>query len=132
VKRIVDRNECGVAAPPRKDRGHNYDDVSGGRAPSKIDSGQGRISVKRLLPAARTAGYESSARKFRRLVATQKAVAQGQSPRTPTRWSSTGACWTERTYSARCGLVAGGVRAFADSDSADTTLVMLAESYEPR
>ncbi len=33
----------------------------------------GRISAKRLLPAARAAGYEGSARNFRRAVAAAKA-----------------------------------------------------------
>jgi len=33
---------------------------------------QGRISVKRLLPAARAVGYQGSDRNFRRLVAAAK------------------------------------------------------------
>ena len=48
------------------------------RSPSWSRSGwqktTGRISAKRLLPAARAAGYEGSARNFRRLVAEAKRV----------------------------------------------------------
>ncbi len=46
----------------------------------RVKSSQGRISAKRLLPAARAAGYAGSDRNFRRLVAAQKqAVARGSS-----------------------------------------------------
>ena len=40
----------------------------------RVESSKGRISAKRLLPAARAAGYAGSARNFRRLVAAQKAL----------------------------------------------------------
>ena len=43
-------------------------------SPSGWRSRGGRISAKRLLPIARAAGYEGSARNFRRLVAEQKAL----------------------------------------------------------
>jgi transposase len=39
---------------------------------AKVKSSQGRISAKRLLPAARGAGYEGSPRNFRRLVGEAK------------------------------------------------------------
>jgi len=55
VKRIVERHEVPPAAPVRKDRGHNYDELTDLVA-KKIESSKGRISAKRLLPAARTAG----------------------------------------------------------------------------
>lgn len=73
VRRIVDRHEADGVAAERKDRGHNYDDVTDMVA-KKVESSKGRISAKRLLPAARAAGYEGSARNFRRLVADQKAL----------------------------------------------------------
>jgi hypothetical protein len=47
----------------------------------KVDSSKGRISAKRLLPAARTAGFAGSARNFRRLVAVQKALWRREHPR---------------------------------------------------
>ena len=40
----------------------------------RVSETSGRISAKRLLPAARAAGYGGSARNFRRLVAAQKAL----------------------------------------------------------
>jgi len=40
----------------------------------RVEKTQGRISAKRLLPAARAAGYAGSPRNFRRLVAGQKAL----------------------------------------------------------
>jgi hypothetical protein len=48
-----------------------------GLVAEKARTSQGRISAKRLLPAARAAGYEGSARNFRRLVA---GVKSGQRP----------------------------------------------------
>ena len=71
VRRVIARHEAGGAAPARAPRGHNYDGVAapGGRAGGED---AGRISAKRLLPAARAAGYAGSDRNFRRLVAGQK------------------------------------------------------------
>src|SRR3954447_2178315 len=54
VKRIVERHNAGGAAPPRRERGHNYDPVAELVA-ERVRRSQGRISAKRLLPAARTA-----------------------------------------------------------------------------
>lgn len=58
VGRIVQRHIAdGVAgSSPRRDRGHNYDDVYA-LVVEGVDKTVGRISAKRLLPAARTAGY---------------------------------------------------------------------------
>ena len=71
VKRIVERFEADGTPPPRKDRGHNYDSVAQLVA-DRVDKTRGRISAKRLLPAARAAGYGGSDRNFRRLVAEEK------------------------------------------------------------
>ena len=49
-------------------RVHNYDVVAGLVA-ERVKETSGRISAKRLLPAAQAAGYAGSARNFRRLVA---------------------------------------------------------------
>ena len=82
VRRVVERHNAGGAAAPRRDRGHNYEAVRGLVA-EKVRTSQGRISAKRLLPAARAAGYEGSARNFRRLVAEVKDAASGPSPGSP-------------------------------------------------
>jgi len=50
---------------------HNYDAVADIVA-ERVAKTQGLISAKRLLPVARAAGYEGSARNFRRLVAEAK------------------------------------------------------------
>ena len=58
-------------APVLSPRGHNYDAVTTLVA-ERVAKTSARISAKRLLPAARAAGYSGSPRNFRRLVATQK------------------------------------------------------------
>jgi hypothetical protein len=75
VRRIVEAHESsstGQSRPQLKDRGHNYDSVRTLVA-GRVKNSSGRISAKRLLPAARAAGYTGSARNFRRLVADAKA-----------------------------------------------------------
>src|SRR5450755_1867849 len=79
VKRVIARHEAGGAAAERADRGHNYDGVAALVA-ERVGKTSGRISAKRLLPAARAAGYAGSARNFRRLVAECK---QASWPLTP-------------------------------------------------
>jgi transposase len=73
VKRIVDRHNADCGVPERNDRGHNSDDVRI-LVTERVRASHGRISAKRLLPAARAAGYAGSARNFRRLVAEVKAA----------------------------------------------------------
>ena len=73
VKRVIARRESGGAAPARAPRGRNYDVVCDLVA-ERVEKTRGRITAKRLLPAAQAAGYEGSARNFRRLVATRKAL----------------------------------------------------------
>ena len=57
--------------------------------PSGWRSRKGRITAKRLLPAARPAGYEGSARNLRRLVAARKALWRNDNHRgrRPAVWS---------------------------------------------
>lgn len=141
VRRIVAAHEAssdGQTGAVREGRGHNYDGVSELVA-KKIESSQGRISAKRLLPAARTAGYGGSARNFRRLVAAQKALwrkgnHRGRRP----------AVWTPGDTLVIDWGVLGGVHVFcavlawsrvrfvrfADNERADTTLGLLAECFE--
>ena len=73
VRRVVERHDAGGAAPVRNGRGHNYDEVRA-LVTDRVRVSQGRISAKRLLPAARAAGYGGSARNFRRLVAQVRAA----------------------------------------------------------
>src|SRR5579875_3546993 len=56
VKRVIARHEAGGGVPERVSRGHNYDVVAEMVA-ARVKSSSGRISAKRLLPAAQAAGY---------------------------------------------------------------------------
>ena len=73
VQRVIAAHEAGEGRPVRAVRARNYDQVSELVA-DRVKATQGRISAKRLLPAARTAGFVGSARNFRRLVADAKAA----------------------------------------------------------
>jgi transposase len=73
VKRVIARQEAGGAAPAGRVRARNYEAVVE-LVRQRVESSRGRISAKRLLPAARAAGYAGSARNFRRLVAEVKSV----------------------------------------------------------
>ncbi|MDQ2876582.1 MAG: helix-turn-helix domain-containing protein, partial [Actinomycetota bacterium] len=73
VKRVIARHEAGGSLPPRSPRERNYDGVADLVA-ERVEKTAGRITAKRLLPAARAAGYAGSPRNFRRLVAVQKQV----------------------------------------------------------
>jgi len=71
VRRVVERAQAGEERPPRKERARNTQGVAEVVA-ARVAASQGRISAKRLLPAARAAGFEGSDRNFRRLVAEAK------------------------------------------------------------
>jgi hypothetical protein len=66
VKRVVERAEAGGPSP-REPRPRNFDAVADLVA-ARVDKSNDKVSAKRLLPVARAAGYEGSARNFRRLV----------------------------------------------------------------
>jgi transposase len=135
VKRIIERAEAGGKSPDRAGRGHNYDLVAE-LAADRVAVTKGRISAKRLLPAARAAGYAGSARNFRRLVAEAKRTwrrdnHRGRRPAvwTPGEvlaidWGSTG------SLHVFCAVLAWSrfrfVR-FAGNERSGTTLAMLAE-----
>ena len=100
---------------------------------------QGRISAKRLLPAARTAGFTGSARNFRRLVAerrrrggmrTTAAAVLGCGRRVSTLLIDWG---VQDGLHVFCAVLAWSrvrfVR-FATNEKAATTLAMLAECFE--
>ena len=71
VRRVIARHDAGGGTSPRSPREHNYDAVATLVA-ERVKKTAGRISAKRLLPAARAAGYSGSPRNFRRLVAAAK------------------------------------------------------------
>jgi len=73
VKAVVERAEGGETEVVRvsRPRAHNYDDVVDLVA-QRVRKTRGRITAKRLLAAARAAGYTGSDRNFRRLVADAK------------------------------------------------------------
>ena len=137
VKRVIARHEAG-AVGTRVPRGHNYDGVAELVA-ARVKATAGRISAKRLLPAAQAAGYAGSARNFRRLVASQKRAWRGEHHRgrRPAIWSPGEHLvidWgAEGGLHVFCAVLAWSrvrfVR-FAADEKSETTLAMLAECFE--
>jgi transposase len=138
VKRVIARHESGEATPARVPRGRNYDAVTELVA-ERVERSKGRISAKRLLPVARAAGYEGSARNFRRLVAARKALWRNDNHR-----GRRPAVWSPGEHLVIDWGVLGGLHVFcavlawcrvrfvrfADNERADTTLALLAECFE--
>ena len=102
----------------------------------RVDKTSARISAKRLLPAARAAGYAGSPRNFRRLVAAQKQAwrADHHRGRRPAVWSPGEHLvidWgAEDGLHVFCAVLAWcRVRfvRFAADERAETTLAMLAQ-----
>ena len=87
-QRVIERAQAGGVRPPPKERVRNFEVVADLVA-ARVKKSAGRITAKRLLPAARTAGYEGSARNFRRLVAAAKKDwrAEHHRGRRPAIWS---------------------------------------------
>ena len=122
----------------------NYDQVAE-LVGEKVKSTSGRISAKRLLPAARAAGYAGSDRNFRRLVAQAKRDwRHGQARhggRRPAVWSPGEVLaidWGAEVLAGRrvhvfCAVLGWSrfrfVR-FAGDEQQATTLAMLAECFE--
>jgi transposase len=135
---VIARHEAGSGAPPRSPREHNYDIVAGLVA-ERVDRTSARISAKRLLPAARAAGYSGSPRNFRRLVAAQKQLwrRDHHRGRRPAVWSPGEYLvidWgAEGGLHVFCAVLAWSrvrfVR-FAADERAETTLAMLAQCLE--
>ena len=146
VRRIIEAHEAAAngVVPATPVRPRNYDEVAELVA-QKVKSTGGRISAKRLLPAARAAGYAGSDRNFRRLVAEAKAAwRQGQARaggRRPAIWSPGEVLamdWGTEVVAGRkvhvfCAVLAWSrfrfVR-FADDEQQSTTLGRLAECFE--
>src|SRR5229473_1322613 len=138
VRRVIARHEAGGGAAARAPRGRNYDGVAALVA-ERVKKTQGRISAKRLLPAARAAGYAGSPRNFRRLVAAQKQLwrRDHHRGRRPAVWSPGEHLvidWgAEAGLHVFCAVLAWSrvrfVR-FAADERSETTLAMLAECLE--
>lgn len=142
VRRVVAAHEAasvGTGAAPRAARVHNYDGVADLVA-EKVARTKGRISAKRLLPAARAAGYKGSERNFRRLVAGVKARWRGSQPhrgRRPAVWvpgETLVIDWgVQEGLHVFCAVLAWSrvrfVR-FAGDETAVTTFGLLAQCFE--
>jgi len=137
VKRAVlaaARDESGEPGPVA----HNYDTVRDLVA-ARVDKTQARISAKRLLPVAVAAGYDGSARNFRRLVAAEKAAwrAGHHRGRRPGVWAPGDMLvidWGEiGPLYVFCAVLAWSrwrFVFFADNLGADTTFTALAACFE--
>jgi transposase len=147
VRRVIEAHQAssrGEPAGARVERARNYDSVAQLVA-EKVNDTAGKISAKRLLPAARAAGYEGSDRNFRRLVADAKrqwrigqARAAGRRPAVWTPGEVLAIDWGTELVAGRrvrvfCAVLAWSryrfVR-FAPDEQQTTTLALLAECFE--
>jgi len=138
VKRVIARHESGAGASVRVPREHNYDTVAE-LVTATVKKTSGKITAKRLLPAAQVAGYAGSARNFRRLVAEQKVLWRKDNHR-----GRRPAVWSPGEHLVIDWGVLGGLHVFcavlawcrvrfirfAEDERADTTLALLAECFE--
>jgi transposase len=137
VKRVVEKVEAGGAAVPRVERARNYDAVAELVA-ERVDKSQGRMSAKRMLPIAQAAGYDGSARNFRRLVADAKTLWRNEHHRgrRPAVWSPGEYLVIDWAQAAPglflfCAVLAFSrwrFVAFATDQRASTTLALIAEA----
>ncbi|MHB2027507.1 MAG: DDE-type integrase/transposase/recombinase, partial [Acidimicrobiales bacterium] len=135
VKRVV---EAAQRSEPRPPPAHNYDEVTELVA-QRVEKTKGRISAKRLLPAAKAAGYTGSDRNFRRLVADEKRNwrTDNHRGRRPGVWEpgdvlaiDWGAIGTLHVF---CAVLAWSrIRFvyFGDNERSETTLAALAACFE--
>jgi len=139
VKRAVERQQAGGPWSRRaRALRRNTDAVTSVIAQRVKDSG-GRITAKRLLPAARAAGYQGSARNFRRAVAAAKAdwrrTRRSYRPWVPNPGQHLVIDWADAAGGLQmfCAVLAWSryrfVR-FASDESRPTTLALLAECFE--
>ena len=138
VKRVVRKFEAGDTPVPRAERAHNYDAVID-LVTERVGRSQGRMSAKRILPIARAAGYQGSARNFRRLVAEAKMLWRNENHRgrRPAVWSPGEYLVIDWAQAAPglflfCAVLAFSrwrFVAFATDQKASTTLALIAESF---
>ena len=139
VRRIIERHRAGTLGQRRRSprRPRNTDQLTDLIA-RRIKQTDGRISAKRLLPEARAAGYQGSARNFRRAVAPIRADWRRRRrtlrPWLPTPGEHVVIDWgTEAGWQVFCAVLAWSrwrfVR-FASDQRRETTLRLLAECLE--
>lgn len=138
VKRVIGRHESGAVRPVRAPRERNYDRVAE-LVGERVEKSRAKITAKRLLPAARAAGYAGSARNLRRLVAQRKALWRRENHR-----SRRPAVWSPGEHLVIDWGVLGGLHVFcavlawcrvrfvrfAADERAETTMALLAECFE--
>ena len=138
VKRVIERAEAG-GPQAREPRPRNVDAFTELVA-TRVENSKGKMSAKRILPIARAAGYQGSARNFRRLVAVQKVLWRNANrhQRRPAVWSPGDYLvmdWAEAAPGLMvfCAVLAYSrwrfVR-FAADEKPSTTLAMIAEALE--
>jgi len=134
VRRVIERRRATIAGQSRAPRAHNTDGVEALVA-ERVRATDGRISAKRLLPVAAAAGYQGSARNFRRAVAKAKAIWRRERrvyrPWVPVPGEHLVIDWgTEGSWQLFCAVLPWSryrfVR-FASNQQRETTLALLAE-----
>ena len=138
VKRVIERRQAGEDFDtPRRQLPRNTDVVAT-VIEVKVRATDGRISAKRLLAVARTAGYTGSARNFRRAVAEAKATWRRRR-RVYRPWQTTPGehlviDWTtEGGWQVFCAVLPWSRWRFvrlARDQKAATTMALLAECFE--
>ena len=135
VKRIAEAAKRDERRPPPT---HNYDQVADLVA-QRVAKTKGRISAKRLLPAAVAAGYVGSDRNFRRLVADEKRNwrTDNHRGRRPGVWEpgdvlaiDWGVIGTLHVFCAVLAWSRTRFVYFADNERSETTLAALAACFE--
>lgn len=138
VRRVIERAEGG-GPQNREPRPRNVDAFVDLVA-TRVEKSKGKMSAKRMLPIARAAGYQGSARNFRRLVAEQKVLWRNanRNQRRPAVWSPGDDLVMDWAQAAPGLMVFCAVLAysrwrfvrFAADEKASTTLAMIAEALE--
>jgi transposase len=137
VKRVLERRAAKQLGDRRAPVPRNTDGVAELVA-ERVRGTDGRISAKRLLPTARAAGYQGSARNFRRVVASAKAAWRRKRrvyrPWVPTPGEYLVIDWADAgQWQLFCAVLVWSryrfVR-FAPNQRRDTTLGLIAECFE--
>jgi len=138
IKPALERIAAGDTPVARPEPEHNYDLVRE-IVKTRVDKTAGKISAKRLLPEARTAGYTGSARNFRRLVAKARSDwrRSRRRGRRPAVWSpgetlviDWGSVGTLHVFCAVLAWSRWRFVRFAADEKATTPMAMLAECFE--
>ena len=139
VKRAVERQQAGGPWSRRARALRRNTDAVTSVIAQRVKDSDGRITAKRLLPVARAAGYQGSARNFRRAVAAAKAdwrrTRRSYRPWVPNPGQHLVIDWADAAGGLQmfCAVLAWSryrfVR-FASDESRPTTLALLAECFE--